>query len=730
MKAIIKRWLGLCVLVFLCTLHTNADTYNFTFNIDDFEIIQQDNIVSIHPLKSSYTFDWDSSLPALPYFTQQILIDGICKPETFTFDIEGKVLIASDIYVCPNQESIPINGNATFSVPLMIKPQYSETVYPDITVKYMYGMTDREGKEHSFLVISPFEYDAERNCLYFIPSIRISYDIQPISSLCSQTRINNNESIKYLIITADSLVDAYRPMRNWKRMKAIETEIITTETINSTYSGNSLQEKIKHCLKDYYDNYGLEWVLLGGDETIVPTRMCYINSSGSDNPNNNYATTIASDTYYANFEGAFDWNADNDNTFGEISDNIYLTSQINVSRLPIRTIADVEKYVEKLIKYEKGDNWGVWMKKILLLACKIKEYNDEGLSDSHVDTEKMFEDFILPYFDGIQKCAFYDTGNNLGYTDDDSILNKANLLRAINSIKPHYMHIKTHGLLSFVELDEGIFQAADVQSITNAGTPMIITSEACYSNDFTCFHDPGFSEAFIRKENTGALAFWGSTHNGWTFLSTKLCGAFWKFMGVNSKSFTDAIAYSKTQYIPFSNKYSHMRSLLLSMNAVGDSELRIYRPNSTRMTAVDVTITPSNVLIYSDYNAPVVIASKEDAGESLFYKSTRGGSVETSIPLSICLSWNEQNYIPFYMETGRYVITEGKSSLYLQNLKLSGRNISYSSDYTKIGKEIDDEQEIGVVTVQKGTCLNIESTNSTTIDKGFKCEKGGKLIIK
>lgn len=173
-----------------------------------------------------------------------------------------------------------------------------------------------------------------------------------------------------------------------------------------------------------------------------------------------------------------------------------------------------------------------------------------------------------------------------------------------------------------------------------------------------------------------------------------------------------------------------MRSLLLSMNAVGDSELRIYRPNSTRMTAVDVTITPSNVLIYSDYNAPVVIASKEDAGESLFYKSTRGGSVETSIPLSICLSWNEQNYIPFYMETGRYVITEGKSSLYLQNLKLSGRNISYSSDYTKIGKEIDDEQEIGVVTVQKGTCLNIESTNSTTIDKGFKCEKGGKLIIK
>ena len=60
MKAITKRWFGLCVSAFLCTLYANADTYNLTFNIDDFEIIQKDGVVSITPLKSSYTFDWDS----------------------------------------------------------------------------------------------------------------------------------------------------------------------------------------------------------------------------------------------------------------------------------------------------------------------------------------------------------------------------------------------------------------------------------------------------------------------------------------------------------------------------------------------------------------------------------------------------------------------------------------------------------------------------------------------
>lgn len=728
MKAISRqRLLGLCASAFFSTMYIYADTYNLTFNIEDFEIVRKDSVVSITPLKPSYTFDWDSSLPALPYFTQQILIEGRCKPETFIFNIEEKVLIASDVYVCPNQESIPTDGNAALNVPIETNPQYSETIYPDIAVKYVYGMTDREGMEHSYLVASPFEYDAERNCLYFIPTIRVSYDRQPLSSLYSQTRTNSNETIKYLIITADSLVDAYKPMRDWKKMKAIETEIIAVETINSTYSGNSLQEKIKRCLKDYYNNHGLKWVLLGGDDTIVPVRMCYIHSTDGGI---SYTTSIPSDAYYANFEGAFDWNADNDNYYGEISDNVNLTSHINVSRLPIRTIKDVEQYVEKLVAYERGDNFGPWMGNMFLSASKIATYLNSGRSDAHYATETMSE-YVERAFSGLHIHAFYDTGNNLEYVGSDSIHNKENLLRAFNDINPHYVHTCTHGLNNLWELASGTFLIYDVKDIINPGHPMIITTVACYSNDFTCPIDPGLSEAFIREEDSGALAFWGSAHKGFLGYSTGLCQYFWEYVGTMSGSFTDAITCSKGNFISGASSYSHKRSLLLSMNAVGDSELRIYRPNSTQMTAVDVTITPSNVLIYSDYtNASVVIASKEDAGESLFYKSIRGGSVETNIPLSICLSWSEQNYIPFYMETGRYVFTEGKSSLYLQNLKLSGRDISYTSDYTRIGKDIDNKQEIGVVTVQEGTCLSIESTNNTTIDKGFKCEKGGKLIIK
>ena len=727
MKAITKRWLGLCVSAFLCTLLANADTYNLTFNIEDFEIIQQDGVVSITPLKPSYTFDLDTSLPALPYFTQQILIDGKCKPETFSFEVEEKVLIASDIYVTPNQESVPTNSMMTLDVVQKTDPQYSEAIYPNVTVRYVYGMTDREGKEHSFLVICPFEYDVERNCLYFIPFIRVSYDKQP--TVANYTSSRTNDEVKYLIVTADSLAEAFKPMRDWKTIKGVKTKIITTETIYSAYPGTSRQEQIKRCLSDYYYNHGMEWVLLGGDTIVVPTRMCYIFYSGSEDPNNNYSTTVASDAYYANFEGSFDWNADNDHYYGETSDNVNLTPHINVSRLPIRTVADVEQYVEKLVAYERGENFGSWMGNMLLSASEIDTtYN--GLSDAHIDTEEMFEDSIQPYLNDLQKYAFYDTGNNLGYTGRDSILNKENLLKAFNSVKPHYMHMATHGLLDFWQLDEGIFQAADVQSISNVGMPMIITSEACYSNDFTCFYDPGLSEAFIRKKDSGALAFWGSAHNGWTYFSTKLCGAFWRCIGNPSRNFTKAIAYSKSQYLPYSNEYSHIRSLLLSMNAVGDSELEIYRPNPIPITDVDIAITPSKVVVYSDFSYDVAITSKEDAGGSLFYTGVRGGEVATNLPLTIYLSHSKDNRIPYCVETGRYVLTGGNSLLYLQNLKYIGRNISYTADYTIIGKDIDGEQENGPVVIEGGVHFNVESTYNTTISNNFKCEKGSTLVIK
>ena len=66
----------------------------------------------------------------------------------------------------------------------------------------------------------------------------------------------------------------------------------------------------------------------------------------------------------------------------------------------------------------------------------------------------------------------------------------------------------------------------------------------------------------------------------------------------------------------------------------------------------------------------------------------------------------------------------------MQNLKYIGRNISYTADYTRIGKDVDGEQDNGPVVIEGGIHFNVESTYNTTISNSFKCRKGSKLIIK
>jgi len=75
-----------------------------------------------------------------------------------------------------------------------------------------------------------------------------------------------------LIITQVYFVSSFDDLRDWYYRKGYRTEIITIDTIESEYHGRDLPVKIRNCIRDYYINQGLGWVILGGDAREVPTR--------------------------------------------------------------------------------------------------------------------------------------------------------------------------------------------------------------------------------------------------------------------------------------------------------------------------------------------------------------------------------------------------------------------------------------------------------------------------
>jgi hypothetical protein len=185
------------------------------------------------------------------------------------------------------------------------------------------------------------------------------------------------DTYKYVIITSSDLVSAFEPLKNQKISKLGSAEIFTVSGITSTYSGVDTQEKIRNFIKDYYNNHGTEWVLLGGDVEIVPHRGCYgkvYSTSGWVIDEN-----IPCDLYYSDLDGS--WNADGDSIWGEVEDNVDLLWDVAVGRAPVNTATEATNFVNKALTYEQNPPLGYLMNAELTAYWLDASTNEAVLKD-------------------------------------------------------------------------------------------------------------------------------------------------------------------------------------------------------------------------------------------------------------------------------------------------------------------------------------------------------------
>ncbi|MBN1694076.1 hypothetical protein JW879_01590 [candidate division WOR-3 bacterium] len=160
----------------------------------------------------------------------------------------------------------------------------------------------------------------------------------------------------YIVITADSLKDAFQPLVHWITRKGIRATVVSVEDILAFYSGDPVSGiydpagAIRGFLIDNY-RWGLQWVLLGGDEEIVPVRYGY--STGEDEVDR----TPPSDLYYSDLNG--NWNVDGDEFYGEfLDDSIDLYPELFVGRIPCNKRIEAENWVGKVLIYERNPGNG------------------------------------------------------------------------------------------------------------------------------------------------------------------------------------------------------------------------------------------------------------------------------------------------------------------------------------------------------------------------------------
>ncbi|MBD3399603.1 MAG: T9SS type A sorting domain-containing protein [Candidatus Coatesbacteria bacterium] len=156
------------------------------------------------------------------------------------------------------------------------------------------------------------------------------------------------DTAEWVLITDESMVDAFEPLAEWKLQKGLTTAIVTTQFIADNYSGVDAAEKIRNFIIDAFENWSTQYVVLGGDCNMVRERRGWVTYYTDDD-----TSRIPCDYYYSDLDG--DWNADGDDKWGEWgSDNVDLYADVHVSRLPAQNATEAEGMVDKVLVYEQS----------------------------------------------------------------------------------------------------------------------------------------------------------------------------------------------------------------------------------------------------------------------------------------------------------------------------------------------------------------------------------------
>ena len=169
-----------------------------------------------------------------------------------------------------------------------------------------------------------------------------SEEVSVVTSSLSPQQATISDSIPCLIITNADMLSAFESYAAFKTKSGTYTEVVTVESIATGYTGDSLQIKIRNCIRTYYDTKQTEWVILGGDIGIIPPMYPVA-----------MLTPVLSDLYYSNLD--FDWNENGDSIFGRtqiFGDTVDYVSEVYLGRIPCSNTSEANAVINKLLSYQ------------------------------------------------------------------------------------------------------------------------------------------------------------------------------------------------------------------------------------------------------------------------------------------------------------------------------------------------------------------------------------------
>ncbi|MDE6716175.1 MAG: hypothetical protein K2J74_06825, partial [Muribaculaceae bacterium] len=685
-----KPFLALAITILLSALSITAQTFEVKYNLSDFTITRgADSLVSVTSKHRSF-FAGDLQSPQLPFLPANILCaQGVteCNP-VFSYEKEP---IATGVLL---NTIPPVYPTSIDPSTIDYTPQIARTSQ---SKPYNYeGVGQMMGYSFARIALSPFEYDYDTRTLYFIKSFVITLNervsqqkvstkngvksaplgdpqfvsklvlnSQEISSMypsIPQKQIKNIfrsgiyeredsasygdapgmetaeaelYTVDYLIVTTTKLKSAFEKLAQWKRVRGLNPEIITVDNLSPL--------QIKQKIFQYYQQFGSIWVLLAGDEKMIPVHEC----------KDYYGKDAACDLYYACFDYNFEWNDYED---------LDLIPDVHLSRLSVRSPEQAEAIVYKTISYEQHESSENTSVNILFYAV----LTDPCLYPFYYYSEQLIS--MLQ-----EECVPLDY-------DTHFVANSPTYLGPYFLNNYGIINIDSHGsdkafLINNVvkESNDPIFDVTDVGKLTNE-IPFIVTTNACFTNKFNSNIEPCLSEALMRKDEGGAIAYFGPSSNGLVpdagagVVGSHLYSAYFiRSILKENLSIGEALSVAKILCINeymwndvIKKMYDHLQK---TTNLLGDPELHYYTEILPMIEPIVHKVTCDSVIITlpaGEYNNAIVSLYDPNRTNGYFARKEAREGETISFPISNFKSFtnppmlqlvvSKDGHVPFIQE--------------------------------------------------------------------------------
>lgn len=631
--------------------------------------------------------------------------------------------------------------------------------YPSERGHIKKDITRKNGERYVVVAVYPVVYNPVGKEYTFCEDITLSLSYskngQSTNTTKSQraaTPLSGLPYYEYCVITCDSLKDSFKRLIAWQRQKGIDAGIVCVEDIlSNTTLGQTQDEiinsvidpgpydnqdagKVRQYLREAVINEGItEYVLLGGDYNIIPTRYAKRNDLSLVSGASSEDMLIPSDWYYSELSSSWFRSAYSNPFTGDLSSE----ANVAVGRILCTTPQDVENYTNKLLRYEMNPGNGntYYLKSALYLqADQGQQMNDA----KRIETIDSLNNTYTTRWH-LEERPGYDSGNPTFPSGNSTIYRLKNTRCGYASFYAHgnpyiiktmtrgvnnggeYMHNERTNAVTSIQGIKSLSSAVDIVSETNNGFdkmdnklfPMFMYSCSCTSmpfdeqNVYNFFVDvPNIGKSLTTGGDYGCAAFVGNTRLGIVKWSSIMQG---RFNGeIQDRPIGNALNRVKDWY----NNVDSCRLkqyIMLSTNLIGSPNMWIWsaRPSTYNVTYEDNNITFNEFT--TDANVINHNISLEGDWESSHYDNVIGEMSGPTFGSTFTMIYG-RNYLPKILP------------LYIWCEELHGTHYLFTKDVTC-------EYNYAPVIFETDADYTFEKNGTFRIGKGVKIERGAHVKI-